>query len=191
MKTASLKNRSRMSWRAAAIGLLAILSLASIIRGDLIYFTKGGEAQLPARVEGNRVLLSMPDGEIELSREDVRKIVPGFWPAAEWPARRQKALAGGFDARFAAMWWALENGLTEEVAEEVRALHRAGPEARANRANGFRSRPARRAVPRPRFQRLSESARNRGERRARAACASCCISIRKPRPTSASRCWRA
>lgn len=127
MKKASPKIRSRMSRHAAAIGLLAILSFASIIRGDLIYFTRGGEAQLPARVEGNRVLLSLPDGEIELAREDARKIVPGFWPADEWPARRQKALAGGFDARFAAMWWALENGVTAEAAEEVRALHRLYP----------------------------------------------------------------
>ena len=92
-----------------------------MIRADLLYFTKGGEAQLPARVEGNRVVLSMPDGEIELAREDCHKIVPGFWPAAGMVRPAGESGAGGFNARFAAMWWAVENGLTTEAAEEVRA----------------------------------------------------------------------
>ena len=109
------------------MGLLGFLSLGSIIRADLVYFTKGGDAQLPAKDLGNRVLISMPDGQIDLARENVRKIVPGFWPQAEWPARRREALAGGFEARFAATWWALENGLTKEAAAEVRELHRMDP----------------------------------------------------------------
>ena len=41
--------------------------------------------------------------------------------------RRREALAGGFEARFAAAWWAIENGLTTEAAAEVRELHRLDP----------------------------------------------------------------
>jgi len=82
---------------------------------------------LPATIEGNRVVVSMPDGQVELTRDMIRKVVPGFWPAAEWPARRREALPRGFEARFAALWWAIENGLTTEAAAEVRELHRLDP----------------------------------------------------------------
>ena len=91
-------------------------------RSDLIYFRKGGEAQLPATIEGVRVVLAMPDGKIELARDDVRQIVPGFWPATEWEPRRRQARAESFEARFAAAWWAIENGLTTEVVPELRDL---------------------------------------------------------------------
>lgn len=109
------------------MGLIGFLGFSAVVRADLIYFNKGSDAQLPARVEGNRVFVSMPDGDVELTRDNVRKIIPGFWPDAEWSARHRDALARGFEARFAAAWWALENGLTKEAADEVRALHRADP----------------------------------------------------------------
>ena len=72
------------------MGLIGFLGFSAVVRADLIYFNKGGDAQLPARVEGNRVLVSMPDGQVELTRENVRKIIPGFWPDAEWSARRRE-----------------------------------------------------------------------------------------------------
>jgi len=53
--------------------------------------------------------------------------VPGFWPEAEWEARRQKAQTRGFAARYTAAWWAIENGLTREVIPEIRALHQVDP----------------------------------------------------------------
>jgi Protein of unknown function (DUF1570) len=126
-QTGMLTNRVRSIRRAAAVSIVGFLTVGSIVRADLIYFTKGGESQLPATVLGNRVLVSMPDGQVELSRDNVRKIVPGFWPESEWSARRSDAVAGGFEARFAAAWWALENGLIKEAAEEVRSLHRLDP----------------------------------------------------------------
>ena len=69
----------------------------------------------------------MPDSEVELARENIRKIVPGFWPSSEWPTRRRNAQTQGSSARFAAAWWALENGLTADAAQELRELHRADP----------------------------------------------------------------
>ena len=154
---------------AVAMSLLGFLGIGSVGRADLIYFRKGGDAQIAGQDRGQPRFVSMPDGQVELSRDNVRKIIPGFWPEAEWPARRRKALAGGFEARFAAAWWAIENGLTRKRPTRCAQLHRARPEACADRANGGRSRSARPAVPRPGFERLSEGARYRGERRSRAA----------------------
>ncbi len=73
------------------------------------------------------MILSLPDTTIELLPEDIRKRLPGFWPEAEWAARRQQAQAGGFAARYAVAWWAIENGLTREGADELRALHAVDP----------------------------------------------------------------
>ena len=96
-------------------------------RSDLIYFHTRGEAQLPASINGTRVELSLPDGKVELARDAIRKLVPGFWPASEWDSRRQKVRASGSEERFAAAWWAIENGLTVEVTDEIRAIHARDP----------------------------------------------------------------
>jgi uncharacterized protein DUF1570 len=119
--------RRRSFNRAAAFTLLGFLGFGLAGRAELIYFRNGGAAQVPATAEGTRLQVSMPDGHVELSRDDLRKVVPGFWPEAEWSARRREALSGGFEARFAAAWWAIENGLTTEAAAEVRELHRLDP----------------------------------------------------------------
>jgi hypothetical protein len=103
------------------------LAAPSSGRADLIYFRQGGDAQIPVTTEHDRVVVDTPDGKVELSREHIRKLVPGFWPPNEWAERRRDALAGGFDARFAGVWWALENGLTDEAAAEVRALYKLNP----------------------------------------------------------------
>jgi Protein of unknown function (DUF1570) len=107
--------------------LLATLAIGSPAHADLIYFRQGGDAQIPATIAGSRVLVSMPDGQVELSRDNVRTLIPGFWPEAEWPERRRQSMARDFPARFAAAWWALENGLTKEAAAEIRELHRLDP----------------------------------------------------------------
>jgi Protein of unknown function (DUF1570) len=96
-------------------------------RSELIYFRKGDGAQLSATIEGTRVILAMPDGKVELARDGIRKFVPGFCPATEWEPRRRLAREGGFEARFAAAWWAIENGLTVEVVAELRDLHALDP----------------------------------------------------------------
>ena len=79
-------------------GVILLAATLSVVvagwaaRADLIYFRGGGDAQLPATVEGNRVVLGLPDGTLELRlREDIIKRVPGFWPAEEWDSRRREA----------------------------------------------------------------------------------------------------
>jgi hypothetical protein len=96
-------------------------------RAELIYFRKGGEVQLPATVTGNRILLTMPDGPVDLARDSVAKLVPGFWPETEWTAKQKQSNGSRFEARFEVVWWAIENGLASEVAGEVRALHALDP----------------------------------------------------------------
>jgi hypothetical protein len=123
---------SRRGRRAAAWALLVMLSqLIGLVeessRADLIYLRTGGELQVPAAVAGNRVILSLPDRKVDLLSEDIRQRVPGFWPGAEWEQRCRQARAGGFAARYAAAWWAIENGLTAEVVDELRALHAIDP----------------------------------------------------------------
>jgi hypothetical protein len=107
--------------------LVAAALAASTTRADLVYFQKGGELQAPASTSGKRVSIELPDGTHEFLREDFRKLVPGFNPAAEWPGRIAKARAAGFAARYEAVWWGIENGLVSEVAPEIRALHAADP----------------------------------------------------------------
>src|SRR5947209_5964345 len=84
-------------------------------RADLIFFKAGGQAQIPARTEGDTILVVAPDGAISFHLDDIRKRVAGHCPAEEWEARRTRALEGGARERFEAAWWALENGLTTEA----------------------------------------------------------------------------
>ena len=77
----------------------------------------------PASIEGNHVVIELPEGKYEFLREDFRKLVPGFTPQREWDARRQEAQSAGFTARYEAVWWAIENGLASEAAAELRASH--------------------------------------------------------------------
>lgn len=115
-------------WKWLASLVLAMRMVAGPAAGaDLIYFRGGSDAQLPATTEGNRVVLILPDGKLELHREDIVKRVPGFWPADEWDSRRREARGAGFASRYAAAWWAIENGLTEEAAVEIRELHALDP----------------------------------------------------------------
>ena len=114
-------------WKIALIAMVVAGLDGHTSRADLIYFRKGGAAQIPAASEGSRVILTMPDGNVSLPSELIRKRVPGFWPEAEWNARREKAVEEGVAARYAAVWWAIENGLTTEVTDELRQLHTLDP----------------------------------------------------------------
>ena len=111
----------------ALIGIVCAGLARGAARAELIYFPKGSAVQAPATIEGKHVVLALPEGNVELAREDIRKLVPGFWPPNEWDARSRKSRGLGVEARFATVWWALENGLTTEVAGEVREIHRLDP----------------------------------------------------------------
>ena len=118
----------RRRWLSPLLAVVGVVGAGRAADADLIYFRGGGEAQLPTTVDGNRIVLLLPDEKLELRREDIVKRVPGFWPADEWDARRREAQAAGFASRYATAWWAIENGLTIEAVPEVRALHALDPE---------------------------------------------------------------
>jgi hypothetical protein len=99
---------------------VAVVALPATARAELVYFARGGQAQLPAEIQGDSVRLETPDGPVAFLARDFRKIVPGYWPGVEWASRRSKAIEGNAEARYAAAWWALENGLTPEAVAMVR-----------------------------------------------------------------------
>jgi hypothetical protein len=108
--------------------MLWLLTTPSLTaRADLAYFQKSGEVQAPLSIEGKRVFIELPDGKHEFRRDDFLKLVPGFAPEREWRERLQQAKSAGFAARYAAAWWAIENGLTTETVTELRALHKLDP----------------------------------------------------------------
>ncbi|RUL88930.1 DUF1570 domain-containing protein [Tautonia sociabilis] len=122
-----------MLGRGTRVGLLLLLAVAPAssprpARGELVYFRAGGEVQLPVEKEGDTIRLLRPGGPVVFRSEDVARIVPGHWPAREWPALRDKALAGDASSRYRACWWALERGLTPEAVALLRSSHEADPD---------------------------------------------------------------
>jgi hypothetical protein len=121
------KSRSLAASALCATALLAAF-FPLTARGDLLYFRKGGQVQAPATLQDNRVLIMVPSGAHEFRRDDFSKLVPGFIPESQWAERRRLARPAGFPARYAALWWAIENGLADESKAELRELHRVDPE---------------------------------------------------------------
>src|SRR4051794_11664535 len=94
----------------AVVTLAGMVWAVPSVRGELLYFAAGGEVQAPATSRESTVKINVAGRSYEFVRSDFRAIVPGSWPGQEWPARRADALAGGVVERYAAAWWALENG---------------------------------------------------------------------------------
>lgn len=118
------RRRIRLGLVAGAFG---VALAAGQVNADLIYFRGGGAAQLPTAMERDRIVLLLPERRLELCPEDIAKRVPGYWPPDEWESRRREARGAGFAARYAAAWWAIENGLTIEAVPELRELHALDP----------------------------------------------------------------
>jgi hypothetical protein len=113
--------------RASLLCYGIVLSLTGSARADLLYFQKGGMAQLPCKREGNTVDVDAPGGRIQFQAADFRTIVPEAESTSEWPSRLTSISNGSADERLAAAWWALENGLTAEAVATLRNAHSADP----------------------------------------------------------------
>ena len=137
-------------------------------RPDL--FPRRGRGAAPGdRRRGTGWSSTLPDGKLELLREDIVKRVPGFWPADEWEARRREAQGAGIRG-------AIRGGLVGDRERPDDGGGRRGaraardrPEARPDGTDGRRAGPARPALPRPGFRGLPRGAGDRGQDRARAA----------------------
>lgn len=111
----------------AVVALVGLVAAGVPSSAELVYFARGGQAQLSATSEGDEVRLETPDGPRVFPRSDFLAIVPGHRPAEEWAARREAASGRGTaEARFAAFWWALENGLTSEAVAYLGAIKSEG-----------------------------------------------------------------
>ena len=124
------RDKARPGARAFTGWLIVLIAMGALSRtgkSDLIYFRTGGEAQLAATIDGNQIVLAAPDGPVRLTRDVVRKLVPGFWPPREWEERQKSAAHSSLETRLAAVVWAIDNGLTTEAEPEIRALHALDP----------------------------------------------------------------
>ncbi len=178
----------RRQWLTLLIGITGLVT-ARAARADLIYFRGGGDAQLPATSEGNRVVLILPDGKLELLREDIVEAGAGLLAGGRVGVAAARGAWGGIRG-------AIRGGLVGDRERpdgrggrrDPRAA-RPGSQARPDGADGRRARSARPAVSRSGLSR--RSARRWGSRpRSRAGRTSCCsTSTPTPRPRSAWPCW--
>lgn len=129
-KAAECRHPLRSSSTLVAAGwfVVGVLALGVVgARAELVYFRGGGEAQVAASWDGPALRVVIPGRTFRFRNSDLRRVVPGFWPEQEWPQREAKGLAGGADARFAAAWWALENGLIPQAESMLRQAHQSDP----------------------------------------------------------------
>jgi len=98
-----------------------LLCFGSITQADWLYFSKGGQAELPASVQASTVEVTTPDGRKSFPLESFRAIVPEVRLDDEWRDRRTIAKTeGSASSQFQAAWWALERGLTSEAVSLLR-----------------------------------------------------------------------
>jgi hypothetical protein len=119
-------NRRLSPTALAALTVLPVLA-GPTARAELLYFTRGGCAQVPAQVRDHQVLVALPFGSFSFQEKEFVRIIPGHDPEGEWPERRKAAMAGDVGARLDAAWWALENGLIAESVAMIRAAHDRSP----------------------------------------------------------------
>ena len=128
MKKELFMKPSRSLRAAIGASVLGLLGVGSVGRADLLYFRKGGDAQLPAKDRGQ----SSHHRRCPMDRSTSLAILCGSWFRVSGQRLTGRSAAAGaqpadFDAQFAAAWWAIENGLTKEAAVLVRELHRLDP----------------------------------------------------------------
>jgi len=112
-------------WRLL-VGSLAI-SLTASARADLLYFRSGGAIETPVSIEGESIVLEIPGARTAFLPSDFRKRIPGPTPMSLWEQHWRKAQGGPAAAGFEAIWWAIQHGLTFEVLDAIRELHRLAP----------------------------------------------------------------
>ena len=119
---------------ASAAMLRSMTAIAAIgmacqqAQADLLYFKKGGCAQVPAVIDADRITINLPESSYHFHRDDFSKIEPGFSPDRRMGRSPPKGIwRRDSPARYEALWWAIENGLAGEATGGVRELHRLDP----------------------------------------------------------------
>lgn len=116
------------------------------VRAELLYFREGGRLQAPIESSGQEIKIDLPEGVRIFARSDFAKIVDGYSPSKEWPARKAAALRGSESEQQQSIRWAVENGLSLEALEFLETLNPSELplkrlKAMASRLTGHRAEP--------------------------------------------------
>ena len=119
-----------MRLRRLGASILILTALAALsdlrpCRAEWLYFARGGQAQAQVSRGDGRVWVETSSGRYSFQDRDFSRIVPGGCPEQDWGPRRDAALRAGAAGRYAAAWWALENGLVPEAVAMLRSAHAA------------------------------------------------------------------
>lgn len=106
-------------WLAVPTGAVAV---------ERVTFANGGTVELAVRAEGGEVILAGPDRDYCFKSAEITSREATRTAEAEWPRRRDAALASGSAAeQVEAARWALMNGLTDDAEALARSAHGADP----------------------------------------------------------------
>ncbi len=112
----------RLAWLLALLVLNMLDPWPTEARADWLVFGRGGQVELPAQIQGPNVLVTTPDGSRSFPLRAFRSIVAAQRVEDDWHERRTRADRDcSVEARFAAAWWALEQGLTPEAIHSFRS----------------------------------------------------------------------
>jgi hypothetical protein len=115
------------------------LALPSGAGAELLYFRGGGEVELPARTEGDLVVVDSHLGELTFDRSQFHAIHPIPAPERLWPERWARVRHADEKPQLEAIEWALDHGLVEQATSAIR-------EATARPVAGSRLTPLLQAV---------------------------------------------
>lgn len=121
------RSASRLVRLGLASAILLILGATRPCPAEILRFVRGGVVDFPARIDGETVVIETRTRLYHFSRKDFAAIEPGEQPSRAWAEMRSRALTGGARERQEAALWALEQGLTDEGVEMVRAAHALDP----------------------------------------------------------------
>lgn len=103
-----------ISWCVVGWLLLATAWTAS---ADTVYLVGGGSYRGRVRIEGDHVIVEIPEGLIRLDRDSVLRIEPGDDLSAELANRRARLSPKDADGHHKLGVWAMNNGLTAPARE--------------------------------------------------------------------------
>lgn len=102
---------------SAAIGLLLILSvMAARSSADTLWLRDGRPPiEVRGRAESSGFVVTLEGREIPIPDREIRRREPTPDLPSQWSDREASALKGTPDDRRAAIWWAIQHGLTAEA----------------------------------------------------------------------------
>ena len=107
-------------WRAPGKCMALVLALLVAVQegvAGVARFRAGGRVELPMRVEGDQLVIEASGRIYRFPRGEFSSVNETPLPSEVWPAKVEKALAGGSDERYEAVVWGVERGLIGRAGE--------------------------------------------------------------------------